>query len=925
MIFRFITLVVFFNVSVQTVRCQSFFDISRNSKYYVKCAPSDKSSANKKETAYDLKVYHIPSQNAVFSYSFYIQQFDKFKSVNISPDGKTLAVISSSETKVIDILSQAVIKKFSGPKKIIFPNYDNFFLVDEGTIRAYDCFSGKQLIVYEKSDAGNAIGRKTWISDDEKYLIIQYHPNFIKLWRIGESKVLKNFSGSALCFDYVKKTATVFRGNKIYTYDSDNFVLQFKQDLNKLTKRFVIEQKRNHNEVILYAGSYVPSLNGRFLFMPFKNKNEDKKNLLLVSTQRDELIPVNSVELGEFDDFSWGSDTSLLVYNNEKVSKLLTISDHIQVTNIRFRNKEITFNKVSPNYKYKIKPFYDFLGRKITVKSTMGPQKWKIFNAKFIAFTHDNQYIIIEKGKLGEGVVFANKDTVFYPFKDSIIQVKEIVQEDSEAPNDYKSFRINSFKHIKERSDTSTFVNLVMKSMEVQDSMVSVNVHLIDDSGIYYYGAGTEEWKKIWCNFIIKDINNKIEQVADFEVIEHREIDTIPIAIAVVMDHSGSMGSERTTHLQLAAKLFIQKKERKDAIAIIKYDSKVRIESYPETDPTKLLNDLKINGFGIFGGATSLLDATNTGISVLKNSKKYPRKAILVLTDGNENSSFISRAEVIKRANSNNINVHTIAYGPNVSIPYLKYISDNTEGSTYRIYRKGDFDWIFNDIYIKVKNYYQIKFKIEDYGKFLAILKICNNNSSDTLAISFDRGERSQSEKKSSKEKKHYQFCTVPPNADVNKTLSLCNDITDFSKVKIGSPRNFSGKETVKEVNDTIDITVIEDDFEKIEFPDIKFVFDQPEISLGTDKKIENVVDFMKKYEQIKIEIAGHTDDFGDDTYNLKLSMERAETVKKILVKMGINEHRIEAVGYGETQQLVANDSEDNRLKNRRVEFNIFY
>ncbi|MCE9540644.1 MAG: OmpA family protein, partial [Bacteroidetes bacterium] len=93
----------------------------------------------------------------------------------------------------------------------------------------------------------------------------------------------------------------------------------------------------------------------------------------------------------------------------------------------------------------------------------------------------------------------------------------------------------------------------------------------------------------------------------------------------------------------------------------------------------------------------------------------------------------------------------------------------------------------------------------------------------------------------------------------------------------------------------------------------------------GTDKKIENIVEFMNKYEQIKIEIAGHTDDLGDDNYNLKLSMERAETVKMILVKMGIDESRIEAIGYGEAQPLVANDSEDNRLKNRRVEFNIIH
>ena len=70
----------------------------------------------------------------------------------------------------------------------------------------------------------------------------------------------------------------------------------------------------------------------------------------------------------------------------------------------------------------------------------------------------------------------------------------------------------------------------------------------------------------------------------------------------------------------------------------------------------------------------------------------------------------------------------------------------------------------------------------------------------------------------------------------------------------------------------------------------------------------------------MKVELAGHTDNVGNDNYNLKLSSDRAETVRKALIANGIEETRLTAKGYGATKPMVSNDTEEHRALNRRTE-----
>ena len=88
-------------------------------------------------------------------------------------------------------------------------------------------------------------------------------------------------------------------------------------------------------------------------------------------------------------------------------------------------------------------------------------------------------------------------------------------------------------------------------------------------------------------------------------------------------------------------------------------------------------------------------------------------------------------------------------------------------------------------------------------------------------------------------------------------------------------------------------------------------------------QELDNLKSLLVNENEIRIEIAGHTDNNGSELANQLLSENRAKSVKSYLVKNGIDKLRINCVGYGEKQPIADNNSKQGREKNRRIEIRI--
>lgn len=100
----------------------------------------------------------------------------------------------------------------------------------------------------------------------------------------------------------------------------------------------------------------------------------------------------------------------------------------------------------------------------------------------------------------------------------------------------------------------------------------------------------------------------------------------------------------------------------------------------------------------------------------------------------------------------------------------------------------------------------------------------------------------------------------------------------------------------------------------------INFDTDKANLQADGQKIVDEILNLMKNNTDLKIAIEGHTDNAGSADHNKKLSTDRANTILKFLTNKGIATSRLTAAGFGAERPLVANDSEANMAKNRRVE-----
>jgi type IX secretion system PorP/SprF family membrane protein len=105
---------------------------------------------------------------------------------------------------------------------------------------------------------------------------------------------------------------------------------------------------------------------------------------------------------------------------------------------------------------------------------------------------------------------------------------------------------------------------------------------------------------------------------------------------------------------------------------------------------------------------------------------------------------------------------------------------------------------------------------------------------------------------------------------------------------------------------------------------DFKFGFNEAVLNEEARQYLYEMAELMHNNAHLKLQVVGHTDDIGTRKANKLVSERRAAAVQAYLLEQGIAAERISAEGRGDSEPLLANSSEENRAKNRRVEFILF-
>ncbi len=130
-----------------------------------------------------------------------------------------------------------------------------------------------------------------------------------------------------------------------------------------------------------------------------------------------------------------------------------------------------------------------------------------------------------------------------------------------------------------------------------------------------------------------------------------------------------------------------------------------------------------------------------------------------------------------------------------------------------------------------------------------------------------------------------------------------------------------SASEKGRTVDNNIKLTPLANDAETRLL--VFFNTDKADLNDESMPELDRAAEFLQSNQDIKVRIEGHTDDVGEDNYNMQLSQRRADAVKSYLVTQGVEQKRILTAGYGKTRPKVKNTTDEARSQNRRVEMKI--
>ena len=830
--------------------------------------------------------------------------------LEFSFSGKYLYAKQGTKFTVIDVMLDKVIVSVFGANQIVFPKGEECFLVlKAGKIYKYDFETGKSIMTYTSPSEHKIIEIVMGVNKN-KFAGKAVDKVFI--YELSDEKYKKEFPGSDVKFSSDGQYFSVF-----YAFNENVRVIVYKisslYQERAFTNTTLFKTENPGGKLfptrssLSYDGSYVGLYTARGV----------KVEIYIYSTLSGKLIWVinnfsnTSNELYPQD---WSSTNTMIGFGTQlmageyilsnKSSKALGLRiDNFTETPALSEENQKKNRKISNDYHYVVVQS----GSNMYVRDSRIPDKKITYQGvEFISFSKDSRYLFVKKNGAVNAIVtdqltqaIQNNSTAkLYEFGKtlSVAPPEKMISNDAIPPKGFAFFYVNNTKEIVQ-VDTSK-LHYTFRSINLNANDVEMQVNIVDAEGNTFLGATDPSWKYIWCNLLLQHPNGTVNQVNDFVVEEVYE--DAPTAYALILDHSGSMGTKRANDLQFGAWDLIRNKRAQDAYMLIKYDDDVKVEAKMSKDKTYISRKLNNTGITGYGGSTALIDAAYVGVKYLQKTEGYQKKVIVLFTDGYENASLFSKYDLLSEAKYGNVEINVVGFGNKVNADYLRSLAYNTGGMYVHLYDTKDLKKVFRDIDFRRKHYYKVKFKTQVKGKHLAFLQLCQDQfKHDSLWVPFDNSVQNE---------------RIDERDPVLPIKPREIRLTQFNKLKI--PIN----PVLKPVKDR----KITKDFSEIHFPNVLFATSSDKIVSSDKEGIDEIVKFMLKYPYVFLEIHGHTDNEGTPDFNKDLSISRAKAAKKLIVANEIAPGRIVIRGFGDTKPIVSNDTEEGKAKNRRIEFHIF-
>jgi VWFA-related protein len=469
------------------------------------------------------------------------------------------------------------------------------------------------------------------------------------------------------------------------------------------------------------------------------------------------------------------------------------------------------------------------------------------------------------------------------------------------------------------------------------------------------------DWQRLWRPLVEQHPQLQTGPLSDFNVIEVQpEVKLMattpgktkavaPAYVVLVIDVSGSMAGEPLAQAKEAALTFVDNADME--IALIAFDDQVYFKNDFTFDRTSLKNSIITLQSG---GGTHLYNALFDAIQLLKG--KSGDRHIIALTDGATGGDRYSLEEIINLANSGDVNISaetgtgskifTVGLGYEGS--NLRNLAEQTGGQYWYVAKPEELPDLFSRLSEEMlaKFYYLISYRtpfgIEDgsnrtFSFHLADSTLKGNYAAPLSQTRFHLSGRIWD--RETHENVPAAKITIRPQDSDSAFSALADADGHYEMLAKRTADKFSvfveGPEHFIAVMDTFlcprDKYYVQKDFQlekvkigstvamrTIHFETNEFLFEP--VSLPD---LMVMGEYFVKHRELKFEVSGHTDSYGNADYNLWLSEKRAESVADFFISLGVPESNITVRGYGESRMLVPDYTAEDRYQNRRVEIKV--